>query len=151
MAGFMRRRIDNFFQSCTVGTQSIAHDNPRVSVVSYCFLQEPERRFFIASLRRVNLNNFAFMINGTPQIMLNTVDFYENLVQMPPPMCSVTSLDNTLFSDFRGKHRAKSLPPKPYCLMANIDTALSQYILNLPQREGIADIQHYCRPDYLGG
>ena len=40
----------------------------------------------------INLKNLAFMINGTPQIMLDTVDFYENLIQMPPPMCSVTSL-----------------------------------------------------------
>ena len=107
MAGFIRRRIGNFFQSCTVGTQPISHDNPRVSVVSYCFLQEPAGRFLITSLGRVNLKNLAFMINGTPQIMLNTVDFHENLVQMPPPMCSVTSLGNAarITSGDELKHR----------------------------------------------
>ncbi len=56
---------------------------------------------------------------------------------------------NTAFPDLRGKQWAKAVPPVPNGLMADVDAALEQKIFDLPQRQGVTDIQHHRAADYL--
>jgi hypothetical protein len=57
---------------------------------------------------------------------------------------------NPSLPDLRGKQRSKAVPPKPHRLVANIDATLEQEILNLPQRQRIADVHHHREADHLG-
>ena len=57
---------------------------------------------------------------------------------------------NAPFADLRGEHRAEPVPPQPYCLMANIDAALEQDILNLAQRQRVANVHHHREANNLG-
>ncbi len=41
---------------------------------------------------------------------------------------------NSTPSDLGGKQRAEPVPPEPYRLVADIDTALEQQVLDLAQR-----------------
>jgi hypothetical protein len=40
---------------------------------------------------------------------------------------------NVFAADFSGKQRAKSVPPKPDGLVADVDTALVQQVLDVPE------------------
>lgn len=52
--------------------------------------------------------------------------------------------------DFSGEHRAKPVPPEPDRLVADIDAALVQQILDIAQRERKANVQHHRQSDDLG-
>jgi hypothetical protein len=57
---------------------------------------------------------------------------------------------NAPFADLHGKHRAKTVPPEPYRLVADIDASFMKKILDLPQRQRIPDIQCHREADNLG-
>jgi hypothetical protein len=46
---------------------------------------------------------------------------------------------NPALPDLRRKHRTEPIPPEPHRLMADVDAAFEQLILNLAQRKRIAD------------
>jgi hypothetical protein len=54
------------------------------------------------------------------------------------------------FSDLSGKHRAESVPPKPDRLMADVDPALGQEILDVAQRQRVLHVHQHRQTDYLG-
>ena len=57
---------------------------------------------------------------------------------------------NTAFPDLRGKKRAETVLPVPHGLMAEVDAALKQEILEVSQRQKVTDIKHHSVADYLG-
>jgi len=57
---------------------------------------------------------------------------------------------NAPFSDFRRKHRAKTVPPEPYRLVADIDASFKQKTLDLAQRQPTPDVHHHRQADNLG-
>ena len=57
---------------------------------------------------------------------------------------------NAPFPDLRGEHRAEPVPPEPHRLVADIDTALEQQVLDLAQRQRVPDIHHHRQADDLG-
>jgi hypothetical protein len=44
---------------------------------------------------------------------------------------------DTSFANLAGEHRAKSVPPEPDRLVANVDPALGQQILDIAQRQRV--------------
>jgi hypothetical protein len=52
--------------------------------------------------------------------------------------------------DLVGEHRTEAIPPEPHRLVADIDAPLEQEILDLPQRQRIADIHHHREADHFG-
>ena len=45
-------------------------------------------------------------------------------------------------SDFGSEYRPKPVPPKPDCLVADLDPALGQKILDVAQRQRVSDVHH---------
>jgi hypothetical protein len=58
------------------------------------------------------------------------------------PACSVAT-------DFSRKQRAKSIAPEPNRFLADIDAALVQQILDVPQGHWKADVHHSSQTDDL--
>ncbi len=87
------------------------------------------------------------MIDGPPQVVGDTVDLYENLVEVPPPVGQGAHAVDPLASNLGGKHRAKSVPPEPHGFMADLDAALMQEVLDVAQRQRVADLQHHRQAD----
>ena len=54
---------------------------------------------------------------------------------------------NAPLPDLSGEHRSEPVPPEPHRLVADIDTTLEQQVLDLAQRQRIADVQHHCEAD----
>ena len=51
---------------------------------------------------------------------------------------------NPALPDLRGEHRAEPVPPETYRLVADVDAALEQQVLDLAQRQ--ADTGHTSSP-----
>lgn len=77
-----------------------------------------------------------------------SVDLHENLVQVPTPAARPHPLDAAL-SDLGGKKRPEPVPPKPHGLVADIDAAFVQQVLDIAKRERKPDIHHHRETDDL--
>ena len=77
------------------------------------------------------------------------IDLHENLVRVPaPPRIEMTL--NPALPDLGREHRAKPVPPKPHRLVADIDPAVEQQVLDLAQRQRIPNIHHHRQANDLG-
>ena len=112
------------------------------------FLKELQESGFIAGSGGKGFQNLALMIHSPPQIMLLAVDLHKHLVEVPPPNGYRPAV-NALTSDFSGEHRPEPVPQEAHGLVADVDPALGQQILDVPQRQGIFDIHHYDEADHL--
>ena len=79
--------------------------------------------------------NLAFVIDSPPEIAELAVDLHEHL--------------NPLLSDLRREHRAKPVPPKPDGIMADVDPALRQEILDVSQQQWVPHVHHYDQTDHF--
>ena len=77
------------------------------------------------------------------------IDLHEHLVQVPATV-RIPTVMNPPLPDLRGKHRTEPVPPEPYRLVADIDTALEQQVLDLAQRQRITNLHHHRQADDLG-
>ena len=88
------------------------------------------------------------MIYRTPQIMRLSIDPHEDFVNVQTPVRIRSSL-NAMFSDLVGEHRTEATPPESYRLVADVDVPLEQNILDLSQRQWIADVHHHREANHL--
>jgi hypothetical protein len=57
---------------------------------------------------------------------------------------------DTAAADFGGENRSKPVPPEPNRFVRDVDTALVQEVLDVPERQRIPDVHHHCKADNLG-
>ena len=68
---------------------------------------------------------------------------------MPPPLPEIPHPVNPLTTDVRRQQRPKAVPPQPHRLVANVDTALKQQVLDVAQRQRKSDVRHHHEPEHL--
>jgi hypothetical protein len=73
------------------------------------------------------------MINRTPQIMPLAIDLDEHFSKAPASLAEPTHARDTRPPDIGRKPRSKAVPPQPYRLVADVDPALEQQILDVAQ------------------
>jgi hypothetical protein len=73
----------DLLQRHAIRAQPIRSDHRRPTVLAHCFLQELQRRLLAAHLRDEAFQDFDFMLDRPPKIMLLVVNLHEYLVQMP--------------------------------------------------------------------
>ena len=54
---------------------------------------------------------------------------------------------NPSLSDLRSEERTKPVPPQPHRLVADVDAALMQQVLDVAQRERKSDVHHHGEAD----
>jgi hypothetical protein len=52
-----------------------------------------------------------------------------------------------VFPNLGGEHRTEPVLPKPHSLLADLDTALVQQVLDIPERERKANLHHHRQVD----
>jgi hypothetical protein len=112
-------------------------------------LQEPQSRTFVPFLGDIAFKNLTFMIHRAPQIAPLAVDLYEDLVEVPAPVAIARKVSNPTSSNLACEHRAKTVPPKPHRLVADVDPALEQQVLDVSQAQWETGIHHYHEADHL--
>src|SRR5262245_45708165 len=85
-----------------------------------------------------HLEYLALVINSPPEIVRLAIDPDKHFVQVPTP-AGIRLVLNPLLADRRGERRTEPVPPEPHRLVTDIDPTFEQQILDLPQRQGIAD------------
>jgi len=104
----------------------------------------------VPAFRAKHLQHFTFVIDGSQEIVPLAIDLHKDLIQLPTPLRDCTQTLRPFPSDLRSEHRTEAAPPEPHCLVADIDATLEQQILDLPQRERIADENHHRQADHFG-
>jgi hypothetical protein len=79
----------------------------------------------------------------------SSVDLHEHLVKVPSPVAGRHALD-AAFPELGCEQRAEAVPPEPHRLVADLDAALVQQILDAPQLEQEPDVHHHRRVEDLG-
>src|SRR5271165_5001550 len=87
------------------------------------------------------------MVDSAPEIAELAVDLHERLIQMPPPLRIAAHMRNAPLSDLGGEHWAKPVPPEPDGLVADVDAALGQQILDVAQRQRVSHVHHHDQTD----
>jgi hypothetical protein len=72
------------------------------------------------------------------------------LVKMPTPMPKAPHPAHSLPPDVGGEHRTEAIPPKPHCLMTEIDSALEQQVFNIAQAQRKPNVEQNYEPNYFG-
>lgn len=85
--------------------------------------------------RDIALKNFAFVVDRSPQVVGLPVDLYEDLIQvpLPLPLRDLTYERGALHADFAREHWSEAGNPKPDALMADIDAAFVEQVLDVTQ------------------
>lgn len=131
---FAAIEISQLAHRCRVGFQAVGNDGPGSPMTFQGLLQKTQGGRFISCFRNVALQDLAFVIHGAPKIIHLAIDPNVDLVNMPPPMPKPTHPAYPLAANICREHRAKSILPQPYCLMAQIDTPFEQQVFHVPQR-----------------
>jgi len=74
-------------------------------------------------------------IHRAPQLDHLAIEFHVHLVEVPTPLAKAAHPAKPLTTDVRGRQRSEAVPPMPHGLVANVDAALGQAILDIAERE----------------
>src|SRR5271165_3655339 len=132
-----------------IGGKPVGDDAPRPAIFLHDPLQKLRRRSLVPLRPDHRFQNLAFVIDSPPEIAELAVDLHKDLIQMPTPLDEAAHVRNPPLSDLRREHRAKPVPPKPDCLMADIDPPLGQEILDVAQRQRVPDVHHHDQTDHF--
>ena len=120
-----------FTQGRAVRPQPIRDDRIRPRVALHQFPEECQGGLAVSLLRDKGLQHLAFLVHGTPQVMVVAIDFHEHLIEVPPTTRQRTHSVCPLLADPGGKDRSKTVPPEPDRLVAHLDPALMEKILDV--------------------
>ena len=87
-AGFPFAEGSKVLQGHAVGRQAIGHDRLGLAMSSKRFSEEFQRSLLVPPLGDEAFEHLAFMIDGTPEVVLHPVDLHEHLVEMPAALPS---------------------------------------------------------------
>jgi hypothetical protein len=90
------------------------------------------------------------MVDRTSKVMGLSIDYHEHLVQMPLPIGMSVHLLDAFFTNLGRENRAKPSPPKPNCLVTDIDASLVQQVFNISKRKRKTLVHHHCQANDLG-
>jgi hypothetical protein len=71
------------------------------------------------------------MVGGAPRVAELAVDLHEHLIQIPTLLDEAAHVRDASVADLGGEHWAKPIPSERDRLVANVDLALDQEILDL--------------------
>jgi hypothetical protein len=90
------------------------------------------------------------MIDRPPQVDHLAIQLHVHLVEMPAPVTEPSHPAHALATDISRKYGTEAIPPLPHRLVTNVDAALEQQVLDVPQRQRKAHIHHDHQADHLG-
>jgi len=126
---------------CCVASEPVRNDDARSG---FCGAQKPakeaQRRPAVPLRLDQNIDCDAVLVHGPPEVVLNTVHFKEDLIQMP-----FRAYAGSILSKPRSIKSAELLTPFPDCLIGHPHTANSHHLLDV----AIAQRETKVQPDAL--
>ena len=90
------------------------------------------------------------MIDRPPQLDHIAIQLHVHLIELPPPVAEAPHATDPLPTYVGCEHRGEPVPPVPHPFMADVDAALEQQVLNIPEAEREAQIHHHHEADHPG-
>lgn len=78
--------VSDLFHSAAARAKPIRDNRSWRSVPFRGFLQKPKRSGLIPGFGDVALQDFTFMIAGSPETILNAINLHKDFVEMPSPL-----------------------------------------------------------------
>jgi len=138
--------VAQLFHRCGIGAKPVGDDLPRLAVPLHDPLEKLQRRSLVPSCRDHSLQDLAFMVDGAPEIAELAVDLHKDLIQTPAPLRIAAHMRDASLADLGGERWAKPVPPEPDGLMADVDPALGQQILDVARPTPRASEPLQCTP-----
>ena len=91
------------------------------------------------------------MIDGSPKVFHLAVDADVDLVEISLPVSVGPHAVASLPANLRGEHRVEAVSTSPHRLVAEVNAALMQQVLHVPERQWVFDVEHHHPADHLGG
>ena len=132
-AALLTAGISNLFHSRAIRLAPVSYDDPGIAIPFHGFSHEFQCGSLVPNFRNEGLQNFALMVNGTPQIVSLPTDLYKDFVQVPLPLRRLSHSFRTTLPYLLGKVSAKAVHPVTNRFMADIDAAFMEQIFNIPQ------------------
>jgi hypothetical protein len=92
----------------------------------------------------------ALVLERSPEVDYFVTELHVHLVQVPPPVPEAPHAADPLTAYVAREHGSEPVPPQPDRLMADVDAALEQQVLYVPQGEREPHVHHHHEPDHLG-
>lgn len=90
------------------------------------------------------------MIDGPPRIVRLAACAHEDLVEVPLLLWPGTYPLRPLSADLASEHRNGPIPPETHCLLRDVDAALIEQTLDVPQRKRKAVLHQHRKTNDLG-
>ena len=78
--------VSNLFHRRAIRAKLIRYDYLRGPIPLHGFPKEPKCRLLITGFRNKTFQHLTFMIDSPPEIVPNTIDLHEDLIQVPLPL-----------------------------------------------------------------
>ena len=127
--------VAQLFHRSGIRAKPVGHNAARLAVPLHDPLEKLQCRTFVSSCGDHSLQDFALMIDGAPEIAELAVDLHKDLIQTPAPLRIAAHVRDASLADLCGEHRAKPVLPEPDRLMADVDPAFGQQVLDVAQRQ----------------
>jgi hypothetical protein len=137
------------FQGRAIGAKPVYHNDLGPAVPLDRFPQKFQRCPAIPPLADEGFQNLPFVIDGAPEIMRLAVYLQEHLVEVPLPMMELPHARDAASANFGREDRPEPVPPEAHAFVADLDAALVQHVLDVPQRERKPDVEHHREADDL--
>src|SRR5271170_5699881 len=124
-------------------SKPIGDDAARSPVFLHDPLEKLQCRGFVSLRGSYRFQDLALMVDCAPQIAELAVDLHEHLIQMPAPLRIAAHVRDASLTNLGGEHRAKPAPPEPNGLVADVDPALGQQILDVAKRKRVSHVHHH--------
>ena len=139
----------DLFHCRGIGAKPIGHDGLGAAIFLDDALQKLQRRSLVPLRGDHGFQELAFVIDSPPEIAGLAIDLHERLIQAPAPLRIAPHVRYPLLPDLGSEDGAKPAPPKPDCLVADVDPALAQQVLDVAQRQRVLHLHHYRQANYL--
>ena len=138
------------WQGVPIRRQVIGDDLLGPTVSAHQSPEEFQRRAFVSTLGDDRFEHLALMIDGAPEVMPLGIDLHECVVDVPAPVREGLHPIDAPAPDLGREHRSKPVPPGPDRLVADVNPALPQQVLDVPRRQQEPDRNHHGKADDLG-
>ena len=99
---------------------------------------------FVPALLHQHVEHFALGIDRTPHVHAHAIDPHHHLVEVPDTVGARPAAANV-----GGDGGAKLYRPAPDRLVADLDAALGEHLLDVAQRQREAEVEPHCEPDHV--
>ena len=132
-----------FSKCCSIRRQFVSRDFlPMDALVLEQLAQRPQRSAGIATLLDQHVQDFAFVVDRTPQPRPLAADLHQNFIEMP----TAGRLGSGL-SEISSEQSSELQAPTADCLVAGVNAALSKHFLDILKAQSEPEIETNAQAD----